>query len=60
MGTKERMSLFHEPEEKDGGKKIQRSGDNSPVNWTYFNDMERSIGVRPKFTRKFVCVQQAL
>ena len=36
-------------------KTIQRSGDNAPVNWAYFDDMERSVGVRPKFTRKFVC-----
>ena len=41
-------------------KKIQRSGQNEPVTWMYFEEMDRSVGVRPKFTRRVECDSNAV
>ena len=40
--------------------KIQRSGQNEPVSWMYFEEMDRSVGVRPKFTRRVECDSNAV
>ena len=41
-------------------KKIQQSGQNEPVTWMYFEEMDRSVGVRPKFTRRVECDSNAV